>query len=273
MPLGDLSFADEVVSYEQGTPHGPVGYSQPSEALGGPNFDPQNSNLEEGNCLCLGCGGSVTLRFTDNALVDVTGPDLYIFEVGSVVEATRLAISENGEDWVEIGRIDGGTAAIDIARYIRQGQIFRYVRLTDLRSECRQAPPGADIDAVGAIGSALQFSVDRAIRFDYNSATLQPEGIAALQQVATRIKEYPGARILVEGHTDSVGTETYNQKLSERRAAAVRDYLITREGLTGTSIEIRGHGQSRPAAGNETEEGRGRNRRVEITATPAEEES
>jgi OmpA-OmpF porin, OOP family len=271
MPLGELSFADEVISYEQGTPHGPEGYSNPDKALGAPDFLPQESDLENGNCLCLGCGGTVVMKFTDNALVDAQGPDLYIFEVGSQVEATNLAISENGTDWVTIGRIDGGTGIIDIARFVKPGQIFRYIRLIDLRSECRQAPPGADIDAVGAIGSALLFSVDRAIRFDYNSATLQPEGIAALQQVATRIREYPGARVVIEGHTDSVGGEGYNLKLSERRASAVRDYLVTKEGLDNALIEIRGYGLSRPTATNQTDEGRALNRRVEITAMPEEE--
>lgn len=271
LPLGDLAFADEVVTYEQGTPHGPEGYSIPQKSLGAPDFVPQASDLDKGNCLCLGCGGTVVLKFTDNALIDIEGPDLYIFEVGTVVEATRLAISENGNDWVEIGRIDGGTAAIDISRFVRPGQTFRYVRLTDLKSECRQTPPGADIDAVGAIGSALQFAVDRAIRFDYNSAVLQPEGIAALQQVAGKIREYPGSKVMIEGHTDSIGTEGYNQALSEKRAAAVRDYLVAREGLSGALIQIRGYGRMRPAASNDTDEGRARNRRVEITATPPEE--
>jgi outer membrane protein OmpA-like peptidoglycan-associated protein len=272
LPIGDLAFADEVVSYERGTPHGPEGYSDPQKALGPPNFLPQESDLDKGECLCLGCGGTVVLKFTDNALIDVEGPDLYIFEVGTVVEATRLAISENGNDWVEIGRIDGGTAAIDIARFVPAGRAYRYVRLTDLKSECRQAPPGADIDAVAAIGSALQFAVDRAIRFDYDSAELQPEGIAALQQIALKLRDYPGAKVVIEGHTDSIGTDGYNQTLSEKRAAAVRDYLIMREGLTGALIQIKGYGRSRPAASNSTDEGRARNRRVEITAAPPEED-
>jgi hypothetical protein len=147
-PLGDLSFADEVVSFHMGDPHAALQHSDPRNALGPPDYDGKT----ERNYTTLGCGGVLTLRFLDNVLIDVPGPDLYVFEIGPQLEATRLEISADGKQWIDIGRIPGGTAGVDIGPYVKQGEVFHYVRLTDLREACQGEFPGADIDAVGAIG-------------------------------------------------------------------------------------------------------------------------
>ncbi|MHB8875704.1 MAG: OmpA family protein [Myxococcaceae bacterium] len=83
--------------------------------------------------------------------------------------------------------------------------------------------------------------------------------------MATRLVEFPGAQIIVEGHTDSMGADEYNRKLSERRAAAVRGFLH----LAPETSSVKGYGEARPLAPNDTEEGRQRNRRVEIVVIPA----
>jgi OmpA-OmpF porin, OOP family len=72
-----------------------------------------------------------------------------------------------------------------------------------------------------------------------------------------------GIAVIAEGHTDAVGTDAYNQRLSERRAAAVKDYLV-KGGISASRIETAGFGESRPVASNETAEGRAQNRRVEL---------
>src|SRR5438876_3768476 len=78
-PLGDRSFADEVVSYAMGKPEPqPANARDPEAALGAPDYD----DKRRANEVTLGCGGSLTLRFKDNALIDIDGPDLYVFEVG-----------------------------------------------------------------------------------------------------------------------------------------------------------------------------------------------
>ena len=111
-----------------------------------------------------GCGGVLTLRFTDNVLVDIPGFDLYVFEIGPMTEPSHVEISADGDRWIDIGNIEGGTAAIDIGPHVKAADIFRYVRLTDLKSDCDSAYPGADIDAVGAIGaSALADSLVAAL--------------------------------------------------------------------------------------------------------------
>jgi len=78
------------------------------------------------------------------------------------------------------------------------------------------------------------------------------------------VKKYPGAKIEVDGHTDSTGTDAYNQKLSERRAAAVKEYLIKEAGVDSSKITAVGYGVAKPVADNKTAAGRARNRRVEI---------
>jgi outer membrane protein OmpA-like peptidoglycan-associated protein len=111
------------------------------------------------------------------------------------------------------------------------------------------------------------------VLFDFDSADLRQEAEAALQNVAGIIREHEGAHVRVEGHTDAKGSEDYNQRLSERRAESVRDWLASAEGLRGTDFAITGFGESKPAAPNETPdgsddpEGRQKNRRVEIVVS------
>jgi outer membrane protein OmpA-like peptidoglycan-associated protein len=85
-----------------------------------------------------------------------------------------------------------------------------------------------------------------------------------LQKAVDFVKKYPGARISVEGHTDSVGSAQYNQGLSERRAAAVKDYLVKNGGVASDRIQSVGYGETKPIADNATSKGKFDNRRVEI---------
>ncbi len=102
------------------------------------------------------------------------------------------------------------------------------------------------------------------ILFDYDSASLRPSSRQTLRELADTFKRYSDINVLeVEGHTDSTGTTDYNMGLSERRADAVRGFLVD-QGVPSRSITARGYGESRPKASNNTPEGRQRNRRVEI---------
>lgn len=261
-PLGDRSFADEAVSFVKGKPAAKEKDSDPKEVLGPPNYDKK----KDLHYATLGCGGELTLRFTDNVLVDVEGPDLYLFETGPSLEPTMLAISADGEKWTSVGKVSGGTAAVDISPVVKEGEAFHFVRLTDAKKDCGGRWPGADLDAVGAIGSALSLSLQSAVLFDFDQASLKPQAKDELERVSKIIAEYPGARVVVEGHTDAKGAAAYNQKLSERRAAAVRDHLA---GAGLDNVSARGLGASRPIATNDTNEGREKNRRVEILVIPA----
>ncbi len=265
-PSGDISFADEVVAFKKGNPGAGDNDSQPEETLGIPDYDRATAD----NYTTLGCGGVLTLQFIDNVLVDIEGPDLYVFEIGPAIEPTNLAISKDGQEWIEIGKISGGRADIDISPFVNPGDTFHYVRLTDLKTDCGGAWPGADIDAVGAIGSAIRISLKSSVLFDFDKSTLKPEATEELHNAALKIKEFSNVRIIIEGHTDNIGTDAYNRDLSMRRAAAVKDYFISKEGMEIYEIESSGFGESRPIATNDTEEGRAMNRRVEIIILPKE---
>ena len=101
------------------------------------------------------------------------------------------------------------------------------------------------------------------VLFDTAKFTLRPEAREKLAKVAGIVSGHPGLRLAVEGHTDNVGGDDYNQQLSEQRGSAVRDYL-TQQGMKADSVSTRGFGKSQPVASNETASGRQQNRRVEL---------
>ncbi len=117
-------------------------------------------------------------------------------------------------------------------------------------------PPPAKGTKIATVGST---------NFDFNKAAVKPEGRDILDHAVQVMRDNPSLHVVVEGHTDSVGSDSYNQKLSERRARAVADYL-ERQGVSASRIRTEGFGKSRPVASNATAEGRAQNRRAEIVA-------
>ncbi len=99
--------------------------------------------------------------------------------------------------------------------------------------------------------------------FDFDKSTLKPEGRQVLDQVAAQVRSIDLETIIATGHTDSIGTEAYNLKLSERRANTVKQYLVE-QGVPADRIYAEGKGKLQPIASNKTREGRAQNRRVEI---------
>ncbi|GGJ07154.1 OmpA family protein [Halopseudomonas pertucinogena] len=104
--------------------------------------------------------------------------------------------------------------------------------------------------------------VELDVKFDFDRDTIRPEFRQDIQSLAEFMKTYPSVTTTVEGHTDSVGTDAYNQDLSERRANSVRQALID-EGVESSRVNAVGYGESRPIADNSTDDGRAMNRRVE----------
>jgi len=101
------------------------------------------------------------------------------------------------------------------------------------------------------------------VLFEFDKAVIRKEFEKGLDQLAEVLKKYPKLDIVVSGHTDSIGSKEYNQKLSELRAKAIADYLLQR-GVSQDRISYIGYGDSRPVESNATSEGRAKNRRVEI---------
>jgi OOP family OmpA-OmpF porin len=123
-------------------------------------------------------------------------------------------------------------------------------------AQAAQRPAGATPMANKVVFNADTF-------FDFDKATLKPEGRKLLDQVAQQAGAIDLETIIAVGHTDSIGTDAYNQKLSERRAASVKSYLVSR-GIDSNRVYTEGKGESQPVASNKTREGRAQNRRVEI---------
>jgi OOP family OmpA-OmpF porin len=105
--------------------------------------------------------------------------------------------------------------------------------------------------------------VELDVKFDFDKSRVREESYSDIKNLADFMQQYPQTSTTVEGHTDSVGTDQYNQRLSERRAEAVRNVLVNEYGVEGGRVNSVGYGESRPVADNSTEEGRQINRRVE----------
>jgi outer membrane protein OmpA-like peptidoglycan-associated protein len=115
--------------------------------------------------------------------------------------------------------------------------------------------------AVAEPVEAVRVELD--VKFDFDKAEVKQESYGDIKALADFMKQYPQTSTVVEGHTDSVGSDAYNQGLSERRASAVRDVLVNQYGVESSRVQAVGYGESRPVADNATADGRAINRRVE----------
>jgi outer membrane protein OmpA-like peptidoglycan-associated protein len=169
--------------------------------------------------------------------------------VGGVVGGVIGHQYENTALGAIIGAVVGGTAGVLIGK-----------NMDKQAEEMRREVENAEIERVG---EGIKVTFDSGILFDFDSSELQPEAKKNIRSMADVLRKYPNSNILIEGDTDSVGSDDYNQKLSERRARAVADYQKSL-GISGSRISTIGLGSSNPVASNDTEAGRRLNRRVEI---------
>jgi outer membrane protein OmpA-like peptidoglycan-associated protein len=264
--LGDEAFADRNVIADNPSKLR-AGIADPSNALSVPNYKAVKDN---GTYYSLGCKGSAVWEFTDNTLTDVEGDDLYLFEVGPDIEPTTVEISGNGVNWVSLGVLEGGKASVDISSVSSPGDVFRFVRLTDLGKACKSRSPGADIDAIAAVGGGKTLSLDSAVLFEVGSFVLKPSALNELATVMGEVRSFEKFRVHVTGHTDSDGSDAYNQQLSQQRAQSVVNYMTSTVGISGNVVSAFGRGENSPIASNVTPEGKAKNRRVEITVIPTE---
>ncbi len=130
----------------------------------------------------------------------------------------------------------------------------------------RDRMAGTGVDVVRQ-GDNITLNMPSNITFAFNSANLDPQFYGVLDNVASTLTEYNQTIVEVAGHTDSIGTDAVNQRLSEQRAASVGNYLMSK-GLVRDRFILTGAGKTRPIASNDTDAGRAQNRRVEITLVP-----
>lgn len=136
--------------------------------------------------------------------------------------------------------------------------------------ECPNTPRGAEVDSKGCPVRKALFEPNKrklileGVNFEFNSAKLTSDSYTVLDRVVLALQDWPEIRVEVGGHTDSKGSDEYNLGLSDRRAKAVRDYLVSR-GVSRSRLEAKGFGEGYPITTNETDAGRAKNRRVELT--------
>ncbi|MCH3885786.1 OmpA family protein [Tenacibaculum aquimarinum] len=261
LPLGKLSFADKVIK----AVHPDLNVLNLNNVLGTPDVVEDLGAQTITGEYSLGKAGTLVVQFINNALTDVNGPDLYIFEIGKV-EPTNLEISKDGINWISVGKIDGGVSEVDIAEFVKPDDLFYYVRLTDL--EEYSALPGADVDAIAAIGAALRLKLDSKVLFETGKSELKPEGIEALKELAESITVLKKGNVIVEGHTDNVGDANFNKKLSLARSKSV--VIELKKLITGNQFKWKekGMGETKPMVKNDSDENRAKNRRVEVLVVP-----
>ncbi len=151
----------------------------------------------------------------------------------------------------------GGLAGVAIGSYMDRQE-----------RELRERTAGSDVQVIRS-GDDLILRMPSGITFATDSATIDPQFRPTLDRVGEVLGQYEQTYVDIYGHTDSTGSDAYNQTLSERRARSVADYLST-HGVRSVRIATRGFGKTQPIASNDTEEGRAANRRVEIKLVPIE---
>lgn len=125
------------------------------------------------------------------------------------------------------------------------------------------AKPGTAPVAAAPVPTSEKVTYAADAFFDFDKATLKPEGKAKLDEIVAGLQNMDVEVVVAVGHTDSIGTEAYNQKLSERRAEAVKAYLVSK-GVDPQKVYTEGKGEAQPIGNNKTREGRAKNRRVEL---------
>ncbi len=167
-----------------------------------------------------------------------------------------------------IGRASGNTALGAIIGAAVGGAAGAIIgnQMDKQAEEIKDKVPEAKVERVGE-GIVVELSSQ--ILFGFDQADLSTQAKSNLDQLVNILNEYPDTDIELQGHTDSSGSEAYNQTLSERRAGAVSSYLASK-GINNTRLNIKGFGETMPKYDNDSEEGRAQNRRVEFLITANE---
>ena len=265
LPLGKISFADKLIAYKVGSPSPKQIYRDSIQCLHEPNY----TSYSIPDFISLGCGGSLTVQFTDNGLMNLKGDDIYIFEVASKKESSKIEVSTNGKDWIYAGKVFGGTSKLDLSdEHIDSYTVFYFLRVTDLKDLCKSKSAGADIDAIGAINSVIKLTVNADLLFDVADYSLKESAEQILDTLVKTIRLVDKATISVEGHTDNDGGDAYNLELSKNRCRTVVEKLITIIGYKSYDYEVIAFGERLPKVDNNSPENKQINRRVEITILP-----
>ena len=180
---------------------------------------------------------------------------------GAVIGATSGAViggvvgNNTGDGNTALGAIIGGFVGGAAGAYIGD-------RMDKQAQRIEEEIPGAEVERVGE-GINVTFDETSGVYFDTEKYSIEGESREALMSLSDIFKEYPDTNILVEGHTDSTGSDAYNLTLSKNRAQAVTNFLVN-QGIDKGRIDTKWYGETQPKYDNSTVEGRSKNRRVEL---------
>ena len=200
---------------------------------------------------------SVFLLFAANLLARVDYSKLDP-DSPEVQQACEEALKKHGRDKGAVAIHKKVVDIIGIPKGMAGGGVAVTGRVANVESALKQL--GAKVTE-----AEIRMELPSDILFDFDKYEIRVDAQEALSKVAVVIKAYPGKIVLIEGHTDSKGSDEYNMKLSLSRAESVKRWLREKENLLDTTFQTKGWGESKPRATNETEQGRQKNRRVEIT--------
>ena len=176
---------------------------------------------------------------------------------------TTLDLSYVAERKAEIAVAKATVAAEEAKQAAAQKELAAAALAARADADARAEAALKELAAVKRDQRGLVLTLSGSVLFKSNSAELLPEAQNRLQQVAQALNESKGAPLVIEGHTDSQGSDTFNKSLSEKRAQAVKDFLV-KSGYQSSLIQVSGMGEADPVADNTSAEGRANNRRVEI---------
>ncbi len=178
------------------------------------------------------------------------------------VEATRQLVAAHPDVSVNVVSVADTPGGQDVNRQVAQAGHGLYAEGTELLGNGAKLD-GFVRDVFCGAAPAKRRIVLRGVNFEFDKSTITADGKPVLDEAIRTLKEESGVHVSVEGHTDAVGSDAYNQALSERRANAVVDYLAA-GGIARGRLSAVGFGETKPVASNETDDGRAQNRRVEF---------
>lgn len=206
---------------------------------------------------------AATLIFSCDATRDASNK-----QKGTVIGASGGAVvggvigNQTGEGNTALGAIIGGVVGGAAGAYIGN-------RMDKQAQRIEEEIPGAEVERVGE-GINVTFDETSGVYFDTNKYDITGASRESLTKLSNIFQEYPNTNILVEGHTDSTGSDAYNFTLSQQRAQAVTNFLVN-QGISKERIDTKWYGETQPKYDNSTVEGRAKNRRVELAIVANEE--
>jgi len=241
---------------------GKMGYQERYEpyvslGVGNVSFDPSNGKTDSETE--IGAGLGVRFHFSDKVSAALGAEQRYGTTDYYQATVYTLAVSYAfGGEKPAAAPAAAPVAAAPAAPLDSDGD-----GVYDDKDQCPNTPAGREVDEKGCeyhLKKAEEMKLD--ILFDTNKSVIKPQYQGEVERAAKFLKRYADVQAVIEGHTDSDGSDAYNQKLSQSRADAVKASLITQYGIAASRLTATGYGESRPVASNATKDGKAQNRRV-----------